>query len=126
MVGYQKLYKPKLLIINKLNMEQVNVILPARNGEVKSGDESKTLSKKFFKDMVFQAYYYPNTSLTINNLIVTKRDLMATICGQTSSLNKGCFENVFDFLWARLYCSAVRSFHFKSNFEDVEYIINKL
>lgn len=103
-------------------MECVNVTLPAKKN-IESG--LSVMDKDFFKEMVFQAYYYPNTTLTINNITVSNRDAVTTICGETSSLNKGCFENVFEFMWKRLHCPATTSFHFKSNFENVTYIINK-
>lgn len=103
-------------------MEYVNVTLPVKKNDT---SDLSVMDKSFFKEMVFQAYYYPNTSLTINNIVVSNLDAVTTICGETSSLNKGCFENVLDFLWKRLHCSATTSFHFKSNFEDVTYIINK-
>ena len=107
-------------------MERINIILPTRPKVDITGKDWLLFSKEQFKNIVFQAYYYPNTSLTINNMTVSNRDVKITICGKSHSLREGRFENVVDYLWNRLHNPASDIMHFKSNFEDIEYIINKL
>lgn len=107
-------------------MEQVNVILPTRPKTDLTGKDWKLLEKDWFKELVFQAYYYPNTTLTINNVTVANRDVVVTICGKARSINEGRFENVVNYLWDRLHYPASNIMHFRSALEDVEYVINKL
>lgn len=107
-------------------MEQVNIILPTRP-KADIGDKDWILfDKEKFRDILFQAYYYPNTSLTINNVTVANRDVRISICGKTHSLGERRFNNVLDYLWNRLHYPASNIMCFKSNFENTEYIINRL
>ena len=107
-------------------MEQVNVILPTRSKTNLTGKEWKLLKKEQFRELVFQAYYYPDTTLTIGKVVVAKRDVTETICGKARSINKIRFENVVDCLWNRLHHPANNIMRFKSALEDIEYVIDKL
>jgi hypothetical protein len=42
------------------------------------------------------------------------------------SLEERRFENVLNYLWDRLHYPASNIMYFKSNFENTEYIINRL
>jgi len=107
-------------------MERVNIILPTRPKADISDKDWILFDKEQFRNMVFQAYYYPNTSLTINNVTVANRDVKIAICGKVHSLEERRFENVLNYLWDRLHYPASNIMYFKSNFENTEYIINRL
>jgi hypothetical protein len=68
-------------------MERVNIILPTRPKADISDKDWILFDKEQFRNMVFQAYYYPNTSLTINNVTVANRDVKIAICGKVKG---GC------------------------------------
>lgn len=86
-------------------MERVNIILPTRPKADISGKDWILFDKEQFRNMVFQAYYYPNTSLTINNVTVANRDVKIAICGKviiTDCDAPHFAANVFlDRLWYR-------------------------
>lgn len=107
-------------------MEQVHVTLPTRPKTDLTGKDWKLLDKEYFRELVFQAYFYHDSSLTINNVTVAKREVIITIGDKPRRLNEGNFENVLNYLWDRLHYPASNIMHFKSAFEDVEYVIHKL
>lgn len=102
-------------------MKQVEVTLKFANFY---GADCKVLDRKFFKDMVYQAMFYPGSSITVGTCTLSGTTLLIKRKNQ-SGLKKyaGDFNKVVVNLWAR--AKNAKNIVFLSKFEEVEYLIRE-
>lgn len=102
-------------------MKQVEVTLKLANFY---GADCKVLDRKFFKDMVYQAMFYPGCSIIVGTCTLSGTTLLIKRKNQ-SGLKKhaGDFNKVVANLWAR--AQNAKNIVFRSKFEEVEYLIQE-
>ncbi len=102
-------------------MEQVKVTLSQLDCH---DNDCTVMDKKFFKDMVYQAMYYPGSSITIGTRTLSGVTLLVKH-GNQQGVKKyvGDLKKVAANLWKSAKCS--KSIVFRSNFEEIEYLIKE-
>ena len=102
-------------------MKQVKVTLKLANFY---GADCKVMERKFFKDMVYQAMFYPGSSITVGTCTLSGITLLIKRKNQ-SGLKKyaGDFGKAATNLWTR--AKNAKSIVFRSKFEEVEYLIQE-
>lgn len=87
-----------------------------------SDGQVRKMDRKFFKDMVFQAMYYPGSSITIGNCTLSGTTMFIKRVSQPA-LKKyyGDLKAAVAYLWIK--AKKAKSIVFRSNLENVEYLI---
>lgn len=91
-----------------------------------SQDKSKSLEcemdRKFFQDMVFQAMFYPGSSITIGNYTLSGTTLFIKQAN-SPAIQKyhNDLKKTVSYLWEKAKRS--KSIVFRSKFEQVEYLV---
>ena len=89
-----------------------------------SGGIPCELDKKFFKDMVFQAMYYRDSYITVDNHTLSGTTLLVKRIGHpVMKKYAGDYKKVASLLWTKAKMS--KRIVFSSSFEHVEYLIQK-
>ena len=89
-----------------------------------SDGKTHKMDRKFFKDMVFQAMYYPGSSITIGNYTLSGTTMFTKRVSQPA-LKKYCgdLKAAVAYLW--LKAKKAERIVFRSNLENVDYLIQK-